>query len=675
MRILRLWLTGFKLNTVVVVGWKTLALLSLILGGFYPVEAQNICINPLFPGDFKIDKLKVCVGSAVNIVGVPNNLSNAGYNFQYDGKSSIDKVVLTQAKSFTYTQPGSYSILQGGSGAGSGSGTIFCQVVTVVPLDPITFTVQACLGRRATVTPDPSTLGQYDAYLIRWGDGTVEERSRTEMLANPAHTYNSGAAASPRISVEGLYGVITSPLCQSPPSVQTVMLLAPATQPTVTAITTTSDKAIEVKYQTGAGVSVELYQKVNGTYTPTGQKGTGAGTFTVQTDAKQVQCFQVVTQDACNGTTSKSEEACSLVLDASAANKQNDLTWQPYSGAISATNQFRYYRISRNGAPIGGTITNRNIGTSTDASTILCGVSYCYKLEARIQGSAETIVTSNQVCVTGINGDVPGAVGTTIVSVEDGRPSLFTTPPANLGATDSYTMIVSRAAGLSGTFQPVAALDRKSSFTDDNANASAGSFCYQVAFQNGCGLTSPVSKPVCTIFLKSKSSTDIDWNADSPFAPDLVANYVVEVADSISGSNGAQYPVGTKTQFAPDPNDPNLQQQRYRIIATSTTGDISYSNFFRFLRDVKIFMPEAFTPNGDGMNDQLLAKGIYVDQFSMTIYDRWGEVVYNTTNKTEGWDGKINGQDATHGQYMYRIEIIDLRGLKTVRTGSVLLIR
>ena len=658
------------------VGWKSLALLSLIGSGFCPLQAQNICNNPPFPGNFKVDRPKVCVGSPVNIIGVPNNLSSAGYNFQYDGKSSIDKVVLTQAKSFTYSQPGSYSILQGGSGNGSGTGTIFCQVVTVVPLDPVQFTAQVCLGRRATITPDPSTLGQYDTYLIRWGDGTVEERSRAEMLANPGHTYNSGAPASPKISVEGLYGIITSPLCPSLPTVQTVTLLAAATQPVITAITTTSDQAIEVKYQTSAGVSVELYQKVNGTYTPTGQKGTGAGTFTVQTDAKQVQCFQVVTQDACNGTTSKSEEACSLVLDAKAANKQNDLTWQPYSAALLPASQFRYYRISRNGAPIGAvTRPDRNTSSYSDANNIICGTSYCYVLEATIAGSAQTIVTSNRVCVTGINGDVPGAVGTTIVSVEDGHPRLITTPPANIGATDSYTMVVSRASGASGNFQPIAALDRKSTFTDDNANPSAGSFCYQVAFQNSCGLTSPTSKPVCTIFLESKSSLGIDWNADSPFAPDLIANYVVEVADSINGSNGAQYPVGSKTQFAPDPNDPNLQQQRYRIIATSTTGDISYSNFFRFLRDVKIFMPEAFTPNGDGTNDQLLAKGIYVDQFSMTIYDRWGEVVYNTTNKSQGWDGKINGQDATHGQYMYRIEIIDLRGLKTVRTGSVLLIR
>ncbi len=675
MRILGLWLPSVRVKTSVLVDWQMLTLGSLMLLAALPIQAQNVCINPLFKGDFKVDKPKVCVGSPVNIIAVPNNLSNAGYNFQYDGTSSIDKVVLTQAKSFTYSQPGSYTILQGGSGGGSGTGTIACQVVTVLALDAIKFNVQACQGRRATVTSEPSTLGQYDTYVIRWGDGAVEEKSRAEMLMNPAHTYNSGAPSSPRISVEGIYGTITAPICSSPPTIQPVTLVAAATQPAIIALTTISDNSVEIKYQTSAGVSVQLYQKTNGTYTATGQNGTGAGAFTVQTDAKQVQCFQLVTQDGCTNNTTRSDEVCSLVLDAKAANKQNDLSWQPYSGTLSATTQFRYYRISRNGAPTGGTLTNRNTTTYADANTIICGDSYCYKLEARIQGVAEAVVTSNQVCVNGINGDAPGEVGNVIVSVEDGRPRLITMPPPTIGSTDSFTMLVSRATGASGTFQQVAALDRKSTFTDDNANVSAGSYCYQVVYQTSCGLSSSPSKPVCTIFLESKSSSGIDWNADSPFAPDLIDNYVVEVADSINGSNGAQYPVGKTTRFEPDPNDPNLQQQRYRIIVTSTTGAISYSNFFRFQRDVKIFVPEAFTPNGDGVNDELLAKGIYVDQFTMTIYNRWGEAVYNTSSRTQGWNGTTKGQPAPAGQYMYRIEVIDLKNLKTVRTGAVLLLR
>jgi gliding motility-associated-like protein len=645
----------------------------------HPVTAQdpnnNYCVNPqgASAGGFTLDKAVICAGASVQITGgVPAGMVNIAYIKDYNGKG-IPTATDGLGPSFQYTQPGSYTILQVGSI--NGVRAVACKAVTVRPTDPISFKAQSCLGRRVTITPDPTTLGQYDTYIIRWGDGSTDEQSRASMLANPAHTYNNGAPTTPNITVEGVYGTIASPICNSPQTRQSVTLLAAAAQPAITALTTTSDKSIEIKYQTSAGVSVQLYQKLNGTYSPTGQNGTGIGAFTVQTDATQVQCFQLVTQDVCNSTSSKSEEVCSLVLDVKAGNKENTVSWQPYAGTISGTGQFRYYRLSRNNRLLGATLPSRNANSYIDANNIICGEQYCYSIEATIAlQSTQTIVTSANVCVKGINGDPPGDVGSLIVSVEDGHPRLITTPPATIGATDSYTMIVSRASG-SGAFQPIASLDRKTTFTDESANASTGSYCYQVAYQNSCGLTSAPSKSVCTVFLTSKSAMGIDWNADSPFAPDQIASYTVEVADSINGTNGAQYPVGANTHFEPDPNDPNLQQQRYRIIVTSTSGDISYSNFFRFLRDVKFFVPDAFTPNGDGMNDEFLAKGIYVDEFLMTIYNRWGEVVYSTASKTKGWDGTTNGEQAPPGQYMYRIEIIDLAGLKTVRTGALLLIR
>ena len=678
MRILRLWPTEIRVKTGML-GQGLITALLFFCRLTNPLLAQdpnnNYCVNPqgALAGGFTLDKTVICAGSAVQVTGgIPTGMVNVAYIKDYNGKGIPATNEL--GPSFQYTQPGSYTILQVGSI--NGKSALACRVITVKPTDPITFKAQSCLGRRVTITPDPSTLGQYDTYIIRWGDGSVDEKSRADLLASPAHTYNSGAPTTLNITLEGVYGTIASPICNSPQTRQSVTLLAAPAQPAITALTTTGDNSIELKYQTSAGVSVQLYQKLNGTYSPTGQNGTGAGTFTVQTDAKQVQCFQLVTQDVCNSTTSKSEEVCSLVLDVKAANKQNNISWQPYAGTIAGTGQFRYYRLSRNGRLLGATRPDRNANSYADANNIICGESYCYSIEATIAlQSTQTIVTSANVCVKGINGDPPGEVGSVIVSVEDGHPRLITTPPATIGATDSYTMIVSRASGASGAFQPIASLDRKSTFTDESATASAGSYCYQVAFQNSCGLTSAPSKSVCTVFLASKSANGIDWNADSPFAPDQIASYMVEVADSINGTNGAQYPVGANTHFEPDPNDPNLQQQRYRIITTSTSGDISYSNFFRFLRDVKFFVPDAFTPNGDGMNDEFLARGIYVDQFLMNIYNRWGEVVYSTNSKTKGWDGTITGEQAATGQYMYRIEVVDLAGLKTVRTGALLLIR
>ena len=663
MQILQLVLIdiGMKANKLAHRAVSTLAILVL-LSVLLPVQAQNVCVNPAFPGNFSIDKAKVCVGSPITITA-PTTIINAGYNFQYDGKSSVDKIVLSSTKTFSYTSPGSYTVVQVGSGGGAATGTILCREVVVLPVDPVKFTARGCSGRRAIVTVDASTLGQYDSYEIYWGDGIREQKTRADVSVDLSHTYTN--AGSYTITVQGIYNAPAS--CRSTLTTATpITVTSAASQPIITSLKTTSDTGIDIAYQTGTGLSVQLYQKVNGNYTATNQKGSGSGTFSVQTDAKQVQCFQVVAQDACNSAALTSDEVCSLVLNVAAANKQNNLSWQPYAGTAS---QFRFYRLYRNGG-VNGQVTNRTTGTYADANNITCGTQYCYSIEATV---GPTLVTSQPVCATGINSNAPDSLDNVVVSIENNRPRLVAALPTT-GAPTTYTLVISRSNGPSGPFQQVGTVANKNTFVDDSADPSTTSYCYQVAYQSNCGLTSKPSKPVCTVLLSSKTNKGIDWTVDSPFTPEGVDNYILEVVDSLNGTK-REIPISGNTHYEPDPNDPNLQTQRYRIIAVSANGTISYSNFFTFRREARILVPDAFSPNGDKLNDTFLAKGIYFDQYRMVVYDRWGEVVYTTTDKTQGWDGKINGQLAEQGQYMYRIEVTDLTGFQTVRTGAVLLVR
>ena len=656
MRIVRLWRSKVKTNAL---------LFGLaFLGGLGHVQAQNLCANPLFPGEFSLSNDKVCAGSLVTITNVPSAIINAKYSFQYDSKSSITQISssLSAATTYTYSQPGSYTILQAGSGNNTAGGTFLCKVVTVLPLDPVKFTAKACSGRRASIAPDMSTLGQYDLYEIYWGDGVRVQKTRAEMATDLSHTYTN--AGTYTITLQGIYNPPVdcwSPLTKSDP----IIVTAAAIQPTITSLKTTSDNAIDIQYQAGSGVAVQLQQKQNGTYAPTGQNGSGAGKFTVQTDAKQSQCFQLVTQDVCSGLNIKSEEVCSLVLDAKAANKQNNISWQPYAGSAA---DFRYYRVYRNGG-VSGQITNKSTTTFADANDIQCGAQYCYSIEAQ---AGPATITSAPICVTGINGDLPGSLGNTVVSVENNQPRLITTLPT--GNPSNFTLVVSRASGASGTFEPVGTMVNKNTFTDEMANPSAGSYCYQVAYQSGCGLTSAPTEPVCTVFLNSKSDKGIDWTSNTPFSSEKTDYYTIEVIDSVNNTR-QEIPNIINTHYDLAALNLDVQSQKYRVIAVSEFGTISYSNFFVFRREAKILVPDAFTPGNDNMNETFLVKGVYFDQFRMTIYDRWGEVVFTSTDKNGGWDGRINGQLAQPGQYMYRIEVTDTTGLKTVRTGAVLLIR
>ncbi|GAB3992956.1 hypothetical protein GCM10028807_26990 [Spirosoma daeguense] len=624
-------------------------------------QPTNVCLNPgnAAPGAFTLDKPKTCVGTAVN-VNATAQIGSPRYIFEYDGSSITGSTTFASGTSHTYTRPGSYTILQIGS---NGQGSVACQRVDVVPTDPVRFTVKSCANRRVTITLDPATVGQYDFYLIRWGDQTQPQSYSRNNI--PPHTYATSGTFT--ITVAGSY-TTTSPnnqtvtLCSSPTTSQTAIVAASAGAATITSLYTSDANTTSIGYTAPAGVTVTLFRKDGANYVSTGQTATGPGEFRAQGNTSQVQCFKVQVQDEC-GTSAQSEEVCSMVLNVQVANNQNNLSWQAYAG--TGTQQFRGYRVIRSGSETGAAITNRATTTYQDRD-IVCGQQYCYSVMATLAGTPEVTITSNLTCVIGTNTDPPAAPTNVRADVQNNRPVVFSTQPAG----NSYTMVITNAA--SG--QVIAELDRRNQYTDTTVSASTQSYCYRVAFRNSCGLTSTPSEPVCTVHLGSQSATGIDWTTASPFWPSTVARYVVEVIDSVDGTQ-REIEKSLLTHHDIDLDDPRLQSQRFRIVTISSNGVRSYSNFFTIKQDARILVPDAFTPNGDGINDEFLAKGIYVDQFNMTIYSRWGEVIYSTTDKKKGWDGNANGQIAASGQYMYRIEMTDLLGKKTVRTGALLLIR
>lgn len=88
-----------------------------------------------------------------------------------------------------------------------------------------------------------------------------------------------------------------------------------------------------------------------------------------------------------------------------------------------------------------------------------------------------------------------------------------------------------------------------------------------------------------------------------------------------------------------------------------------------------IDVPTAFSPNNDGNNDILFVKGIGVQEFVFKLYNRWGELVFETTRLGRGWDGRVNGIPQEQEVYVYTLEAI-LENTQTVtKKGNVTLIR
>ena len=91
---------------------------------------------------------------------------------------------------------------------------------------------------------------------------------------------------------------------------------------------------------------------------------------------------------------------------------------------------------------------------------------------------------------------------------------------------------------------------------------------------------------------------------------------------------------------------------------------------------MKVFVPTAFSPNGDNINDLFRVKAPGVDKlFFLKVYNRWGQEVFTTNNLSAGWDGTFNSKNQPGGSYIWILRGKDIFGNIINQSGSVLLIR
>jgi gliding motility-associated-like protein len=115
----------------------------------------------------------------------------------------------------------------------------------------------------------------------------------------------------------------------------------------------------------------------------------------------------------------------------------------------------------------------------------------------------------------------------------------------------------------------------------------------------------------------------------------------------------------------------------YLVTMTATNG-VCISTFTQNVHidpETFIYIPNSFTPNEDRLNDGFTAKGIGIEDFSMSIFDRWGEELYYTSRIDQPWNGTYKGKDCPLENYVYKIDIIDVRGENKSYCGTVNLIR
>jgi gliding motility-associated-like protein len=114
------------------------------------------------------------------------------------------------------------------------------------------------------------------------------------------------------------------------------------------------------------------------------------------------------------------------------------------------------------------------------------------------------------------------------------------------------------------------------------------------------------------------------------------------------------------------------------VTATTPEGcyGVDYITVKLFKTAPDIFVPTAFTPNSDGVNDVIKPTLAGIAKFYyFRVFNRWGQCVFQTSQEGSGWDGRINGIDQPPGTYVFMAQGKDYLGNMLNKKGTVVLIR
>jgi gliding motility-associated-like protein len=156
--------------------------------------------------------------------------------------------------------------------------------------------------------------------------------------------------------------------------------------------------------------------------------------------------------------------------------------------------------------------------------------------------------------------------------------------------------------------------------------------------------------------------------------------FQLEAAD-INNSGFVTYkwspPVGLNKDNIENPVATLDREMKYTVMAATAAGcEGSDEIIIKVYKGPEIYVPSAFTPDNDGLNDILKAVPVGIKDFKyFKVFNRWGQVVFSTKDPSRGWDGKFNNAIQDGNSFVWIAEGTDVNGKRIQRKGSVTIVR
>jgi gliding motility-associated-like protein len=585
--------------------------------------------------------------------------------------------------------PGVHWILQ--IAESGGKKYLKCRTSEIIRTDPPEASIYTCDGTTVVLKIDKSDKNNHNKYAIAWGDGTSEE---VEVDANtlPLEKTHEYSGTLSQVSLTGFYfrggtsNCPTNPVLKDPQN---------AASPLISSLSSL-DEGAQIEFKNLIQDQIyDLHVAVdNGTNYAWETKGQSTdGTFSVSgLDRSKKYCYRVSTVDLC-GEPVYSNVVCDIDLTSSlASSSQTEISW---SLPTIPTGNPQQLELLRDVEGCDNCLEPLSLFSNLDRifndESLECAKIYTYQIVTRyaieLNGSTEYVTIESEKIVVnpmdasieiipngliqaGFPGNDDSMIRLILLDNSDAKEFTF----FHKGENDEDYLEIGKT--------------KSNSFNDISIQANSGEYCYKYQVEDACGITSEVSPEFCTVFLTYQGTT-LNWT-DYSFPNTIItstpAEYTVESFDENIGAflpqfrtNNLSKGVGLLIQGSDNPTIKfRILAQQFVDIPGFTNFSIpSYSNTVEMPIPADVFIPSAFSPNGDGNNETFVIKSKFVENGTITIYDRWGSILYNGNLDGPGWDGNSqnSSQSVPIGNYSYKITGNSMAGEEFSRNGIITLLK
>ncbi|HSY77725.1 MAG TPA: gliding motility-associated C-terminal domain-containing protein, partial [Bacteroidia bacterium] len=312
--------------------------------------------------------------------------------------------------------------------------------------------------------------------------------------------------------------------------------------------------------------------------------------------------------------------------------------------------------------------------------TISGSNSICAGSNTTLTASGGGTYAWNTGVTTAVINVTPASTTTYSVQVSNGTCNTDTTITVTVNAKpipsvsamrticDGTTTLLSAGGGSTYAWSPVAGLNCTSCPTVAASPNTTTNYTVVIA-NGGCAATDSVKvivnpMPVGT----ANGSTTIIAGQNTPITILPVAageTYSWSPSASLSCTNCA------------NPTASPIVTTTYYVIITDSGGCTKMDSVVIIVDKNcgAVFVPEAFSPNGDGQNDVLYVRGDCIKTMDFVVFDRWGNKVFESMDVSNGWDGKYNGQPMNAGTYVYYLHALNIYNADFTQKGNITLVR